>query len=172
REQEPELATVFGRVRDAPVEGVLRIPDRHRAAVDPNIARVRWRDPEEREADVRSARSHEPGKAQDLPGAHGEGDPGERALAPEVPDLEHHVAQLGRRPPEEVTHRPPDHVADSRRRGHFGGRTGRDPAAIAEDRDSVRDLEDILHAMGDEKDRDTFAPQGLDDPEEATRLVI
>ena len=166
-----ELPAVLGRVRDASAEGILRVPDRHWLVSYQHLARVRGCDPEKREANVRSARSDEPSKAQDLAGADGERYPGERTLLREVPDLEHHVAQLGRRPPEEVAHRPADHVADRRRRRHFAGRPGGDPAAIAQDRDPIGDLEDILHAMGDEEDRDAFAPQGLDDPEEATRLV-
>src|SRR5207245_9693498 len=74
RKGEPELPAVLGRVRDARAEGVLRVPDRHRLVSYPHLAHVRGRDTEEREANVRTARSDETGKAQDLAGAHGEGD--------------------------------------------------------------------------------------------------
>src|SRR5439155_16199369 len=165
------LPPILGRVRDARAQRVLRVPDPDRPAVDKHLAGVRRSDTEQRQSHIRPARPDEPREAEYFAGADREGDTGERSLASEAADLEDGIAQTGRRAPEKLAHGPPDHVADGRTWCHLGGGSRRDPTAVAQDRDAIGDLKDILHAVRDEEDGNALATKGLDDPEEAAHLV-
>ncbi len=57
------------------------------------------------------------------------------------------------------------------RRRQLRARRRRDPAAVAQDRDAIGDLEDLFHAVGDEEDRHALLAQGVHDAEEPLHLV-
>ena len=64
-----------------------------------------------------------------------------------------------------------DHAADGSCRRQLRARRGRDPAAVAQDRDAIGDLEDFFHTVGDEKNRHALLAQGVHDAEEPLHLV-
>ena len=170
-EDEPELPSVLGRVRDPPPDRVVGRSDAHLRPVDPDRARVCRGDAEQGQADVGPPRADQAGEAEHLPRAQLEADILERSSAPESLDLEDDLPGRGRRSLEEVAERPADHLADRRRRRGIRPGPGRDPAAVAQDRDPVRDLEDLLHPVRDEEDRHALLAQRVHDAEEAAHLV-
>jgi hypothetical protein len=58
------------------------------------------------------------------------------------------------RPLEEVTDVAADHVPDCRLAAQLAAGGGADPPAVPEDGDPVGDLEDLVHPVRDEEDRD------------------
>ncbi len=115
---------------------------------------------EDRAHRLGAAGADEPGEAEHLAGAEREVDLLEGALAPEIADLEHDVADLRVARREQLRHRPADHQRDEimgvRDRGRF---EGRDPLAAAQDRDPVGDAADLVEPVRDEDDRGAFVAQ-------------
>ena len=141
------------------------------AAVELDLAAVRGGDAEERQPDVGAAGADQTGKPEHLAGAEVERDVLKRALAAQTADRQPHRARFAPLAPEELPHLAADHAADGRGRRQLGARRGRDPAAVAQDRDAVGDLEDLFHAVGDEEDRHALLAQGVHDAEELLHLV-
>ena len=71
----------------------------------------------------------------------------------------------------EVRGLPPHHGGDQPGGGDVVTCVGGDVAAVAEDRDPVRDGEHLLQAVADEQDGDALVPQLADLPEQALDLV-
>src|SRR6185295_15676839 len=62
--------------------------------------------------------------------------------------------------------------ATGERRGQLGPGPGRHPAAVAQDRHAIGDLEDLFHTMRDEEDGHPLVPEGLDDLEQPPDLMF
>ena len=110
-----------------------------------------WMPKRARPTSVRRAPTR-PAKPRTSPCAQIEADALEGALDAQVLDLQDDLAgvRLGTRV--ELHDLAADHLADGLVDGHVGARGGRDPGAVAHDRDAVGLLEDLLQAMGDEED--------------------
>jgi hypothetical protein len=127
---------------------------------------------EERERHVGAPRAHEARHAQDLAPVQVEGDVLEHAVARQPLGLQH---DLGRRGAgglgEVVADLAPDHLGDHPLARHLGHGPGRDVAAVADHRDAVGDLEDLLEPVRDVDDRDALGQRGRCDPAQAPGLV-
>ena len=142
-----------------------------RSSVELDLAAIRGGDPEERQPDVGASRSDQTGKPEHLPGAEVERDILKGALAAQIAHRQPHRARFAPLAPEELPHLATDHAADGRGRRQLRARRRRDPAAVAQDRDAIGDLEDLFHAVGDEENRHALLAQGVHDAEEPLHLV-
>ncbi len=95
----------------------------------------------------------------------------EGALPTEALDAQRDLAGGVRGPMEEVGQLPPDHVPDQRHLGDLGHRLGRDVLTVAEDRDLIAELEDLVESVADEQDRHPGRGESPNLTEQALHLV-
>ena len=126
---------------------------RHRLAVELDRAVLRRRDAEQRQGDVGAAGADEAREAQHLAAPQLERDVLEHALAGQARDLQQRLARPVVGAGEELGHVAPDHVLDREARRDLRPRPRRDPAAVAQHRHAVGDLEHLVQAVADEQDR-------------------
>ena len=127
--------------------------------------------PKRASADIGAAGADQAGEAEHLAAADVEADILEDALAAEVAHRQEQLALRRRRPLGEQPHLAPDHVGDRALRRRLGARHGRDQPAVAEHRDLVGDLEDLLQPVADEEDGDALVAEVADELEELGDLV-
>ena len=149
-------------------------PLAHGLSVDGDLACRRLAGAVHRLEDLRTSRADKAGQPDDLAGAHGERHVGELARPGQALDLQHRLAERGgvvllR---EHELDRPAGHQPDQLRGGGVGHRqAGGDRASVLEDGDPVADLPDLLEAVRDVDDGDTFAGQVADDAEQVLDLA-
>ena len=119
--------------------------------ISPDFGR---RDAEQRLRELAAPGADEAGEADDLAGAHGQADaPGHRP-AHEVARLEHRRADRHGDLGEEVVDAPPDHHLHEFGGVGLGDLPRSDIGAVAQHRDAVGDLEDLVEPVADVDDAD------------------
>ena len=152
-QRQPVAHPVLRDERNAVRDGIGRRGDRHLAPVDedpPAVGRLRA---EHRPCHVASSAAHEPEHSDDLARPHGEGDSFVGRPPAKVAHLERGAARLRRPLRIDGVERPPHHGADEFVPGHRPGRCERHAAAVLQDEDVVRDVEDLIQAMRDVEHR-------------------
>lgn len=164
-EQTAGVLAILGEKRHPVTDRLVGAVDHDLFPVDRDRARARRRDPEERLGDVGAAGSDEAGNAEDLAGAHIEGDVVEDAVERQVLHRQHHVADRHLLLREHLGDFTSDHHADDVVAGDLVREVGADIFAVAEHRELVGDLEQLVHLVGDVDDADTLRAQVTDDLE-------
>ena len=108
---------------------------------------------DQRQHRLRSAGADQPRHAEDLALSKIEIDVLDRAEQRKVPAGEDDVPDAGAALRIEAAQRPADHQRDDLVRTRFRSRPRPDVAAIAQDRDAVRNLEELVELVRDEDDR-------------------
>ncbi len=179
-EQQPVALAVLGDESDAGLQRLARRARADRSALEHDAPSG------DREAAVAGAEhlaaagADEPAEADDLPGGDGEADVAHDELAgalrmgdAEPLDGEHLVAlgrQLGARRVE-VGQAPPDHRADDPLRVELRACDLVDDSAVAQHREAVAQLGDLVEPVADEDGRQPVLAQVADDVEEAVGLL-
>ena len=129
---------------------------------------------EQGKRNVRPARAHQPGEAQDFPGVQIEFDAREDPFAAEPAHPADQLALAAHAGVGAVkaVDRPPHHVADQQVPGDLGFRAGGDVPAVAQNGDPVGDLEHFLKPVADEENGHAPIPQLARGPEQLPHLVI
>jgi len=118
-----------------------------------------------------ATRADEAGNAQDLSGAHLEGDVGEGALPGEALDAEQGLLGRGGATRELLVDAPAHHQTDEFRLRGRSGNLG-DELAVADDGHAVTDRGNLFEVMGDEHHSDTLRTELTDYAEKVLDLVF
>ena len=134
------------------------------------VPESRGEHPEQGEGQLGAARAQQARDAQDFAGAHAQGRVGEGTTHRRPLHLEDRGLVNGARLVALLREVAPRHVAGETRAVELLLRAGDDLVAGAQDREALRDLEDLLELVGHEEDRDTARLQVADDVEEGRSL--
>jgi hypothetical protein len=171
RHDETQLPPVLGAIGDSQRHGVSRTGHGDRGSVERDLASIRGCDAEECQPDVGASCPDETGKSQHLPRTQVERDILKGALAMQTSHRQPERPWLAPLAPKELPDFATDHAADGRGRRQLRARRRRNPAPVAEDGDSIGDLKDLFHAVGDEENRHALLAQGVDDAKEPLHLM-
>ena len=152
---------------------VRRGPEGEPAAIHDNFPGVYGIRPEDRPRELGPPRAHEPGDPQDFPAKQIEGDIVQDALAREAADLEEllrrgHIETRRKLVLQLASHHPVDDLFHS----DGGIRVRAHVVSVAEDRDPVHDMLELLQPMRDVNDGDPTITKGVDDSEKLVDLRL
>ena len=134
-------------------------------------------DAEQELGDLGPARSEQPGQADDLAGVERRGrtarcEPASPGRAPRARPRRRCAGcspSCARTISSSSVRRAPEHERDQLQARQPGGPVGADEVPVAEDRDPVADLVDLVEEVGDEDDRDALVAQLAHDARRAAR---
>ena len=142
------------------------------SAVSRIVAVLGRRDAEQDLGELAAPGADEPGEADDLARAHGQADvPGHRP-PDEIARLEHRRADRHGGLGKKALDAPPDHHLDEFGRVGLRHRARSDIGAVAQHRDAVGDLEQLVEPMADVDDPDAAAFELADDVEQARDVAL
>ena len=164
------ITPTFGDEGHAAVDGVALAGRVKRLVFEGDLAGGALRSSEEALGELAAAGADQTVEAHDLARADFKRHIGE-AGAGQVSDGEQRGADRDRFLVVGVGQRTGDHVADQRRLVGIGDVAGGDQGAVAQNRDAVGELEDLLHAVADIDDRDALAVEAADEGEEGVGFL-
>ena len=169
---DPGELAVLSQQRQACGDRVLGLFDPHRLAVHDDLAALGCGHSEEGFEDFGATRPHQAGKAEDLAAAQLEADVLDEGATVEATHGEHDITDLGMFLGEHLGQLAPHHEGDELVPIEVGGRKCVHELAVAEHRDVVGDLEDLVHLVRDVDDRLAALAQLVDHPVEVGHLDL